>query len=388
MDSNPLPPPDAQASPEDPLAPKSRGRRLLFGCGCGCAVFLTALIVASMWGVNYLFGAGTQVPSDYVLGRDTAAFIHLAPASDDEPTRRLIESLVETLGSLDPESIDEAAHPELKGLVQAFQDVGSEATGELLSFFPRSMTIAIQPDPELVGSFHAVGALNLTKGSRFVRVLVQAIADGAQEHQHGDHKILGFGVEGLDGELQETDFLAFQHDTLLFSSSLELLGDTLDQTESYDPESDLNAPPASHLRPQLTELSDRWLISAAAGGEVPVPPGLLRNLTVGLPARYFEDAVGARDWLDTPMGSLRIGSGLAGADATLRVELLGLNGVDVPRLQAGLERVLTQLTTELAHSDLALAHELLTGGDSIVVNARLKDFREWLNERLRRLADE
>jgi len=386
MDSNPLPPEDALSSAADPLPPKSRGRRLLFGFGCGCAIFLTLLIGAFIWGLNYLLGAGVQVPSDFVLGENTAAFIHVSPAADDEAARELIASLIETLGSLDPDSIDEE-DADLKKLVESLQNVNADSAGKLLDFFPQSFTLGLEADPETPGTFDAVGALNLSSGSRLIRFVVNALASEATEHEHGDHTVLRFGADQENAEDLGSDFIAFQHDTLLFSSSLDLITRALDQTDSYDPDSEEDQqPPASPLRPQWEDLSERWFVSAASGGDTPMPPGLLRNFLTAVPARYFEAELGGRDWLDTPMQSLRLGAGLSGPDVTLRIDLLGLNGADIPRLEAGLSQVFTQMTSELAEEDLPLTHELLSGSDSLVIHARLENFREWLNGRLKKLA--
>jgi hypothetical protein len=354
--------------------------------GCGCAVLLSLVIGGLIWALNYFASAGVQIPSDYVLGPDTTAFIHIAPAADDEPTRALILSLIETLASLDPESIDAEQQPLLQQLAESLQDADLEAASEFFDFFPNSFTMALEADPTAPDEYAEVASLNLSAGPRLVRWFVERIApEHGVEHEHGEHTIFEFTPD--EAELAKDvppTFVAFQHDSLILATSLELLGRTLDRTDFDETPGE---PPASPLRQELTDLSSRWLISAAAGGDTPIPPGLLTYLFEDLVQTDLGLSTDGPDWLDVPMQAFELGCGLTGTDLTLRVAFAGLDDQSGARVQEGLEQLFGGLEGELGDQELELSHEILAGEGNVVLNARLADFREWLNQKLRALAD-
>ena len=347
-------------------------------------------IGAVFWGISYFLGPGVQIPSDHILGPDTAAFVHVAPAADDESTRALITSILETLGSIDPESIDEETSPDLRALVDALDGVDMEAAKEILDFFPTSFTMAFELAPPALdaeeatepGALDFVAALNLASGSRLVRKLIQSFGpEEGIEHPSGDHVILEFrrpeGVTSGTG-----DYVAFQHDTLLIGTSLAILEETLKRT---DFEKTPGPPPTSSMREELDRLSKKWLISGFAGGTQPIPEGLLASLLEDLPESYLP--LEERAWLNAEPGSLRFGCGLSGADLTMRVELGQLAEEDLEAVRSGLDRLFEELGAHLSGEGLVLAHETLAGDGAVVLNARLPAFRAWLNDRIKGLAE-
>ena len=380
MDSNPLPP---LRTLDGPVEKKRSGvRKLLLGIGCGCAVSLALIFGALFWAYSYYFGAGVQVPSDHVLGPDTTAFVHLSPGTDSESTRALITSLLETIASIDPESIDEEANPGLRDMVEAMSNVDVEAANQILEFIPSSFTVAFVPRPDAPGSLDFVAALNLKSGSRLVRKLVTSFgSEGAIEHASGDHVILEFPRP--DGRTDGPgDFITFQHDTLLFGTSLAQLEATLQRTD-FDEEP--GPPPASPMREGLERLSEKWLLSASAGGAQPLPAEFLQLLLADVPEDWLP--ADERAWLGTPAGAARLGCGLSGANLDLRFELSGLADGDLESVRAGLERLVALVEERLSAEGLQLDHETLAGEGAVVLKARLPGFRAWLNDKVKGLAD-
>jgi len=376
-DQLPLPP-----DPHEP-APKSSFRRWLFGCGCGCAVLLLLLILGLGYFGRKMFGPGVQLPSDHILGADSIAAIQL-----DSPTARAEERafLIDTMQALVATQIDElqadgASDGEIEQLVTMLEDLDQAGTGGLSSF-----TMALAPDGDELAM---AAALNLDQGAPLMRFLLERIGlSGAVEHERDGVVAYEFDptadlegelmVEGPDGDLTAVTsedigsfYIGFVQDTAIFSDSKGLLLDTLEATDFDETPGQA---PASPLREELDGMRTEWLLAAAM-----LDHPLLHPADV-LAADLQGDDLDL-DWCELPYHAARLGMGVDERDMALRLEIDGLDPADLPTVVSGLESLVAVRAEQLAEHGLELAHEVLTGETSLVLEVGLPGFRNWLTER-------
>ena len=376
----PLPP-----SPDDP-APDSPVRRWLLGCGCGCAVLLALLAFGLIFLGKKLWGPGVQLPSDHLLREDSVAAVQLdSPTSSAEARTFLVEAfravMIAQLEQLDE---DEASSQDIEQILAGLEDMESAGAG----FGPSSFTLVLAPGGPSADELSMAFAMNLENGAPLMRFGLEYLGlAGSTEHERDGKVAYEFDggeatiktsttVNGIQTseeiqlaeELDVSFFVGFVHDTAIFSDSKELLLDTLVAT---DFEETPGAPPASPLRRELADLRSDWLLAAAM-----VDHPLLDPADV-LAADLLDTDLDL-GWTEVPFGAARLGIGVDGRDLNLRIEVDGLDPGDVGQVAAGFEELAAVRRDQLEAHGLDLAHEVLAGETSLLVQVGLPDLRTWL----------
>jgi hypothetical protein len=307
-----------------------------------------------------------------------------APTADAEARAFLLDSLRALLTAAAEQLPAEADSPgaasgdigPMLELLQNLEDTGAD-------FGPEAFTMVLQPDgAELASAF----TVNLPKGAPMLRLVLEyTVALGAVEHERDGLLVyelvpdLEAGEQGLTEQELETLgtppqlYLGLQHDTPIFGSSKELVFDLLQATAFED---EPGSPPSGTLRDELAGLRSEWLLAAAAVDDPLLDVGQL--LTSGLAVHELDLA-----WSEAPFALARLGVGVDERDLALRLEVSGLDPVDIERVRSGFEQLCAAQAAVLAEHELELAYEVLPGAESMLIQVGLPGLRDWLDRRIR-----
>jgi hypothetical protein len=215
------------------------------GCAVGCAAVLLIGILAVVGLYYWAVTPGTQVATDFILGADSLALMHVEGLQDDPGLSSMVMMLITELQTMQRARAQDTDIPWfVKMWMNRQREVGQKDVEKALRDVPRDMTVTVESVPEQEEP-RFVGAVNL---SRFPRMLQTAfwITSLFEETEVVD----GFRLLSLDEG--KAGVVTFIEQTLLWGQDSDALSHVLGRrTAALDD-------PSAHILRAYNSRDNRW----------------------------------------------------------------------------------------------------------------------------------
>ena len=205
-----------------PVIPSSRERKGPNKLLIALLAFFVAAALLTAFGLYWLFSAGEQVPSSIVIGPESTAYTHFAPASDDEGVPALANSVGVAIDrARRNRQLGANANKVMRYLERLEQGQGQPAYD---AFVPKDFAFSFEPSGG--GTQSGVVAVNFDGFGGLVKIMYKLLVASMNESGAG-----GSVIEHGQYEIVQTDEALFclVGATIFLSEDLELLQRTLDR---------------------------------------------------------------------------------------------------------------------------------------------------------------
>jgi hypothetical protein len=227
---------------ETPPARSSKWRSYGVGCVAVLALGILLSILLYYWAVT----PGPQLPSGSFLGSETLGVAHLQGLRGDPAVQAMTGAILRALNDLQKDQLEESEAPFLfRWLARSQGDIDDKRIDQALRDAPRDATVQLESVPGSVEP-ELMAVVNLNRYPRALHLAYQ-VASWVQ----GSETVAGRPVLGLG--LDDSGFVVFIEDTLLWGQREEVLRLALDRRPATDTES-----VSSNVLATFSNRQERW----------------------------------------------------------------------------------------------------------------------------------